>query len=260
MQKLYSETSISNIADAIRAKGGTGTFTVGEMAQAIEDLPSGGGITVEEIATNTKPSGAIVLDNTVTTIGNNAFRSKPITSISSNYVTRLNPGFITDSRCVSASFPNVTEVGSGMFESCNNLEEVYLPNAKFVALNSNYCFKYNRKLKTTDFSSAQTIGVACFDGCYELEILDFPKVTYIYNQAFRDCRKLSTLVLRSATVATLNNTGAFQNSPFVGYNSLTADLYVPSALISSYQSATNWSTILANGYTTIHAIEGSIYE
>ena len=53
MQKLYSETSISNIADAIRAKGGTGTFTVGEMARAISDLPSGGGASIELVKTVT---------------------------------------------------------------------------------------------------------------------------------------------------------------------------------------------------------------
>lgn len=40
-KKLYEEASVSNIANAIRAKGGSGTFTIGEMAQAIEDLPSG---------------------------------------------------------------------------------------------------------------------------------------------------------------------------------------------------------------------------
>ena len=47
-KKLYEETNIENIADAIRAKGGSGTFTVSQMAQAIEDLPSGGGGEVEK--------------------------------------------------------------------------------------------------------------------------------------------------------------------------------------------------------------------
>lgn len=41
--KLYSEESISAIARAIRAKNGSSdTYTVAEMAQAIEDIPSGG--------------------------------------------------------------------------------------------------------------------------------------------------------------------------------------------------------------------------
>lgn len=41
--KLYSETAIQDIADAIRSKNGSSdTYTVAEMAQAIEDIPSGG--------------------------------------------------------------------------------------------------------------------------------------------------------------------------------------------------------------------------
>ena len=41
--KLYDETSIQNIADAIRAKNGSSdTYKVSEMAQAILDIPSGG--------------------------------------------------------------------------------------------------------------------------------------------------------------------------------------------------------------------------
>jgi len=41
--KLYEETNIQDIADAIRSKNGlSDTYTVAEMAQAIEDIPSGG--------------------------------------------------------------------------------------------------------------------------------------------------------------------------------------------------------------------------
>ena len=41
--KLYNETSVQNIANAIRNKNGTAnTYTIGEMANAILELPSGG--------------------------------------------------------------------------------------------------------------------------------------------------------------------------------------------------------------------------
>lgn len=43
-KKFYNEADIQDIADAIRTKGGSGTFTVSEMAAAIESLPSGGGV------------------------------------------------------------------------------------------------------------------------------------------------------------------------------------------------------------------------
>lgn len=42
--KLYNDTSVKAIADAIRAKNGkTDTYTVAEMAGAINDIPAGGG-------------------------------------------------------------------------------------------------------------------------------------------------------------------------------------------------------------------------
>ena len=38
-KKLYDETSVQNIANAIREKNGsTSTYTIGEMSQAINDL------------------------------------------------------------------------------------------------------------------------------------------------------------------------------------------------------------------------------
>lgn len=41
--KLYNDASIKAIADAIRSKNGkTDTYTVGEMAGAINDIPAGG--------------------------------------------------------------------------------------------------------------------------------------------------------------------------------------------------------------------------
>ena len=40
--KLYNDTSVKAIADAIRAKNGTtNTYTIGEMAGAINDIPTG---------------------------------------------------------------------------------------------------------------------------------------------------------------------------------------------------------------------------
>lgn len=45
--KLYNDASIQDIADAIRSKNGlSDTYTVAEMAQAIEDIPSSGAIEI----------------------------------------------------------------------------------------------------------------------------------------------------------------------------------------------------------------------
>lgn len=53
---------------------------------------------------------------------------------------------------------------------------------------------------------------------------------------------------------------ASANSTQFASNGTGGTLYVPQALISSYQSATNWSTILGYANNSIQAIEGSQYE
>lgn len=48
--KLYPDTAVQAIANAIRAKNGSSdTYSIGEMAQAINDLPSGGHVDPEDL-------------------------------------------------------------------------------------------------------------------------------------------------------------------------------------------------------------------
>lgn len=70
---------------------------------------------------------------------------------------------------------------------------------------------------------------------------------------------MKTLILRKSTIFTLGNVDAFNGTPFASGGS-GGTIYVPSSLISEYQSASNWTTV--NGYGTITwaAIEGSQYE
>ena len=78
----------------------------------------------------------------------------------------------------------------------------------------------------------------------------------IYNNGFSRCGALKTLIIRAPYCLTLSGglDGAFGPSGDGG------TLYVPSDLISTYQSATNWSTILSYENNQILPIEGSIYE
>ena len=67
---------------------------------------------------------------------------------------------------------------------------------------------------------------------------------------------MDVLVIRSDTITTLNNISAFNNTPFASGKS-GGTLYVPADLISSYQSATNWSTILGYANNSIKSIEST---
>ena len=59
----------------------------------------------------------------------------------------------------------------------------------------------------------------------------------IGNYAFRSCTSLTSLVIQSPTMMTLNNVNAF--------TSTTCNIYVPDALVATYQAANNWSTLAA---------------
>jgi len=135
---------------------------------------------------------------------------------------------------------------------------------------------------TLNAPKVTTISGAAFYGATGFSVLVFPKLTTgpaqdairnctsltaldVLRGAFgvtscSGCSALNTLIIRSTgTLATLSNINAFNSTPFASGGS-GGTLYVPSALISSYQSATNWSTILGYTNNSIEAIEGSIYE
>lgn len=67
---------------------------------------------------------------------------------------------------------------------------------------------------------------------------------------------LNTLVIRQNTVAQLAIVNHFNNTPFASGGD-GGTLYVPQALISSYQSASNWSTLLGYANNQIKSIEST---
>ena len=81
---------------------------------------------------------------------------------------------------------------------------------------------------------------------------------------FNGCTALDVLVLgnvNSTSVPKLVNVNAFTNTPMGGISGVySGHIYVPSALIESYKTATNWATLYANYPEVFQPIEGSEYE
>ena len=102
-----------------------------------------------------------------------------------------------------------------------------------------YAFCKCSELTTADFPAATSIGESAFRFCSALTTADFPVAKSIGSYAFNSCSKLTALILRSATMATLSNTGALSATPI---KSGTGYIYVPAALVDSYKAASNWST------------------
>ena len=279
--KLYNESDIQDIADAIRGKNGSSdTYKVSEMADAIDDIPTGGGGLSLTDVLNRSVTGDI--DITVT----NSF------SPDGDHLNAYNSLFkdcaistltVRGLEFIPERFAEQTGLGSNGRNSV--LTEVFMPDAEVPGVSSFYNAKALTKAsfpalttgRVNNVSRGTSMFMNCsslvnvnmgdldricsgmFQGCTSLQSLDLKAPNYIESNSFKDAWALATLVIRSSSVPTLNNINAFSNTPFASGKS-GGTLYVPQSLISSYQSETNWSTILGYATNSIQAIEGSPYE
>ena len=151
----------------------------------------------------------------------------------------------------TVDFGNATgNLGGHDFAGCTSLETVNAPNLS-IGLYSAVFFGCT-SLKNYTFSQ-RGIYSNCFSGCTNLE---YVIATYtgtsgftIQAKAFNNCTSLTDITLNKTNgVCTLSNVNAF--------NGITAPvtIHVPSSLISSYQTASNWSTLYNNGDVTFVAI------
>lgn len=219
----------------------------------------GGGYSADEIAMGTI-SGDIIL--TTTTIRNSAFEGTNITSVYSDSVTTIRSRSACFRNCKqlkSVSFPNLTDgwATSDFFNGCSALTDVNLP--KLDWMHSSF-LRYCTSLELGVFPKVTGLNAWCFNGDTNLHTLDFGALEAINNYDEFSKSNLSVLIIRTTSkVCTLGNAGSFSNTPFAS-NGTGGKLYVPQSLISSYQSANNWSTILGYTNNQILPIEGSYYE
>ena len=253
-------TDLTSVANAIRTKGGTSAslaFPAG-FVQAIGDIPSGG-ISIDDIATNTLPSETIRVN--ATTIGQYAFAGKPITKIIAPNATRMAAYALMNTliqNVIPSDFP-VLEGSLRGFSDMPELLSIKLTSA--VNLNDGSgSIKNAKKLISAEFPNAQAgqTGTAAMQGCTNLELMDLGNTSKIWTNCFYQCPSLRTLILRSSSVCALSK---WNQSVMAGiYSNPTAStVYVPSNLIEQYKVATNWSTAFGAGLSFV-AIEGSAYE
>ena len=227
------------IADAIREKtGGTEEMTLDAMAEAITGIEAGGGGSsgnVDELRGVLSRTGTTFTDDTITTLGKYACAA---------------------SELVSVNLPAV-KIGKGyIFNACYSLETVYLPK---LTSTGGQAFSNCSKLKTVHMPLLSEVPLQDFANCYAVELLDFHNLAKINGAGFQNARSLATLILRKSSVCSLANTNAFNGTPFAS-GGTGGTVYVPSALIESYKTATNWSTLYTAGTCNFVAIEGSEYE
>ena len=245
---LVEETSLSNIASAIREKnGGSATYKPGEMAAAISNLPTGGSSDNED---------GLLSDTLIN------YENGTATDIKNNC-------FANSTTLATATFTNVSNVGSSAFSNCSALTQINLPNATTIG---NSCFSNASKLLTVNLSNAESLGEYVFNRCKTITSINLPQVKALKFWAFYECEKLAkvdlgscnqfidgwqfygcgqltALILRSNTVCSApysvidSSNGALSNTRFSNHNKGWGYVYVPRALVNSYKSATNWAVI-----------------
>jgi hypothetical protein len=132
--KLYTENSIQNIADAIRYKNNllSATYRVSDMAQAILNLPSDN--VHLEVVTQEQRNASIAYDSTYSNIGSYAFqRCSLLTSVSFPECTTIgNSAFQYCSSLTDISFPKCILIGTSAFYSCSSLTEANFPECTSI--------------------------------------------------------------------------------------------------------------------------------
>ena len=179
----------------------------------------------------------------------------------------------------SVNLPNANIIYANIFNHCHNIENIKIP--KTTSINNNL-FDYCYKLNSLDISNANRLnGSNIFRYCHSLNDIDLSNITYVANNALvytgfgtiilPNCTSLGTyagqgkrtstidlskkmtinsnkfnsayslvhLILRSDILCPLSVTSAFTNTPIA--NGL-GWIYVPSGLVESYKTASNWST------------------
>lgn len=205
---------------------------------------------------------AVVNCPNVTTIGDYAFQStfahtNPL-SVTLPSVTRIGTSeFEGRKGMTTGRWENVTSLMGRAFVSCEALTELYFP--KLVSTQATQAFLNCHGLTViprTAFPVLTVVWANFFQECKNLTRAEFDCVNAVYQMAFHNCSNFKTLVLRYDGVAMLTNSNCFNGTPIA---SGTGYIYVPSAHIEGYKTATNWS-VYADQFRALedYTVDGTV--
>lgn len=255
----YKGQTLTTVENQTKTLNTAGTWVEGDFT--LTDVSGGGGGN-EDAIIDRSLSGSYT-NNNVTTIGSHAFNGcTALTNVSFPNVTHVNGNAFQNTgitELTDAQFPSLATLDSYGFSYMTALQRVNLTGAFAY---KDFIFRQCSNVTDIRMPNAYNFNnVACgrlVYGCPKLTVFDAGKVTKTGNDALSGTTLLRTLILRADTVCTIagwtvGHMGGIFSNP------TESTIYVPQALISDYQTATNWSTAYAAG-VTFAPIEGSEYE
>lgn len=196
------------------------------------------GISIDDIATGAVPTGDLVL---------------------SSAASIMSYAFAFRTAITSVTAPACTEIKEHCFFRCTGITSVTFPSLT-TFYNAGYAFDGCTSLTSVNVPSfSGEVDGRVFNNCSALAVIDLHDCTKIKAQAFNGTSSLRTMILRkSDNVCTLDAANATAMGGIYSHPD-ESTIYVPSALKSTYEQATNWSALYALG-VTFTPIEGSVYE
>lgn len=256
----------SDIKNAITGKGGSVGNDFKTYAQAITNLPSGGGGggTEMEDAFVMRTMSSTYYNDRVSRVGEYVFtRNLALSSVNLPNCTYIADyafsgcaelvyintplcqfigqyGFAYCDRLSSVNFPLCTSLMDSAFKNAIGLQSISLPNCELIgggafmfctslsSINLPLCKSFSKNLLGT---------CSTFAYCSVLSIVKIPLCSDIGDYAFRSCINLKKVYLNSVSSVTTILSRTFSECP-----NLTS-IYVPSSLVDAFKTAQNWSSI-----------------
>ena len=210
------ESIKTDIKAAIENKGVdmTGVSFPG-YASKIGEISGGGTVGWDQKSLTEKSYEIINLDNSASFVAKYAFQNN-------NTIKTVNLLY-------------ATSVGYNAFYGCQELSQVSLPVCSYIGNNAFYQCTHLSQLSLPVCSS---IGTYAFYFCTHLSQVSLPVCSSIGAYAFGFCTLLSIITIGYSSICSLSGSNAFNYTPIA---SGTGSIYVPTSLVDSYKSATNWS-------------------
>ena len=216
---LVEETSLSNIASAIRVKNGsTAVYKPGEMAAAITNLPSGGSGGGEDDFLTRSGSGEYVNDR-IEKLGGGAFYQTNYSTITlsnvkvmdgasiirfNNNLTTLNLPALTTITCTYIE-PSISATYGTQISNNASLTALDLPNLTTITDSVGACFSGNPNLVSVSLPSLTTANLfQQFQNCSSLKTVDLSSLQSSTKessgyQTFYNCSSLQSVNLPNLT-------------------------------------------------------------